>query len=133
LSRIRKAHNRKKDDNLIDDIPGNDGQQRTSLHLDSNKDHLDKPSGLGEPMQLSIHGQRGPANQSNASIRSKAEQYLQQYKDNSQWRFGLFFDYEYEEYPERGTRSLFEKKNSDCPILWIRIDPDGEYIRKIKV
>ena len=42
-------------------------------------------------------------------------------------------DYEYEEYPERGTRSLFEVKNIDCPILWIRIDPEVEYIRKVKV
>jgi hypothetical protein len=84
-------------------------------------------------MKLSIHRQLGSAKQSNASIRIKAEKYLQQYKDNSQWRFGLFFDYKYKDYPERGTRSLYEKKNSDCPILWFQIDPDGEYIRKIKV
>jgi len=42
-------------------------------------------------------------------------------------------DYEYEEFPERGTKSLFEVKNIDCPILWIRVDPDFEYIRKVKV
>ena len=42
-------------------------------------------------------------------------------------------DYELEEYPERKTKSLFEVKNIECPILWIRVDPEIEYIRKVKV
>lgn len=42
-------------------------------------------------------------------------------------------DDEYEEYPERGTRSLFELKNIDCPILWIRVDPEIETIRRVKI
>jgi hypothetical protein len=43
------------------------------------------------------------------------------------------FDYEFKEYPERGTKSLFQRKNTDSPILWIRIDPDCEYIRRVKI
>lgn len=61
-----------------------------------------------------------------------AEQLHQMMNDTNQWRFGMT-DYEFEEYPERGTKSLFEVKNIDCPILWIRVDPDVEYIRKVKV
>lgn len=52
--------------------------------------------------------------------------------DQNHWRFGLN-EYELEEYPERGTKSLFEVKNIDSPILWVRIDPEMEYIRKAKV
>jgi len=42
-------------------------------------------------------------------------------------------DDEFEEYPERGTRVLFEVKTIDCPILWLRVDPDIETIRRVKV
>ena len=55
--------------------------------------------------------------------------------DNIQWRFELT-DYEIEEFPQpqqRGIKRLFEVKNIESPILWIRIDPDFEYIRSVKV
>ena len=42
-------------------------------------------------------------------------------------------NYEYEEYPERGTKTLFDVKNLDCPILWVRVDPDMECLRRVKV
>ena len=51
--------------------------------------------------------------------------------DNSQWKFGLN-DFELEDYPY-GTKNLFEVKNLESPVLWIRVDPDMEYIRKVKV
>lgn len=41
-------------------------------------------------------------------------------------------DFELDSYPY-GTKNLFEVKNLDSPVLWIRIDPDMEYIRKVKV
>lgn len=41
-------------------------------------------------------------------------------------------DFELEDYPY-GTKNLFDVKNLDSPILWIRVDPDMEYIRKVKV
>jgi hypothetical protein len=31
-----------------------------------------------------------------------------------------------------GDKILFENKALDSPIMWLRIDPDLEYIRKIK-
>ena len=51
--------------------------------------------------------------------------------DNSSWKFGLN-DFELEDYPY-GTKNLFEVKNLEQPILWIRVDPDMEYIRKVEV
>ena len=52
-------------------------------------------------------------------------------EDNNSWKFGLN-DFELEDYPY-GTKNLFEVKNLESPILWIRVDPDMEYIRKVKV
>lgn len=52
--------------------------------------------------------------------------------DDNQWRFELT-EYEIEEFPKRGIKRLFEVKNIESPILWIRIDPDFEYIRSVKV
>lgn len=51
--------------------------------------------------------------------------------DNMQWKFGLN-DFELEEYPY-GTKNLFDVKNLESPVLWIRVDPDMEFIRKVKV
>jgi hypothetical protein len=52
--------------------------------------------------------------------------------ESNQWRFGMT-NYELEEYPERGTKTLFDVKNLDCPILWVRVDPDMECLRRVKV
>lgn len=41
-------------------------------------------------------------------------------------------DFELEEYPF-GTKNIFDVKNLESPVLWIRVDPDMEYIRKVKV
>ena len=51
--------------------------------------------------------------------------------DNSSWKFGMN-DFELEDYPY-GTKNLFEVKNLESPVLWIRVDPDMEYIRKVTV
>jgi hypothetical protein len=41
-------------------------------------------------------------------------------------------DHEYEEYDNvYETKNLFLK--NDCPILWIRVDPELETIRRVKV
>ena len=51
--------------------------------------------------------------------------------DNNQWRFDMS-DHEYEEYDNiYETKNLFLK--NDCPILWIRVDPELETIRRVKV
>lgn len=70
------------------------------MALDPNTDIFDNSLQIGPK----IPGQRGSAQD---PVKAKAEQYLQQYKDNSQWKFGFLFDYEFKEYPERGTKSLF--------------------------
>jgi hypothetical protein len=51
--------------------------------------------------------------------------------DHNSWKFG-FNDFELGGYPY-GTKNLFEVKNLESPVLWIRVDPDMEYIRKVKV
>lgn len=51
--------------------------------------------------------------------------------DNNSWKFGLN-DFELEDYPY-GTKNLFDVKNLESPVLWIRVDPDMEYIRKVEV
>lgn len=51
--------------------------------------------------------------------------------DSSSWKFGMN-DFELEDYP-LGTKNLFDVKNLESPVLWIRVDPDMEYIRKVKV
>ncbi len=51
--------------------------------------------------------------------------------DNNQWKFGLN-DLELEDYPIE-TKNIFEVKNLESSVLWIRVDPDMEYIRKVCV
>jgi hypothetical protein len=51
--------------------------------------------------------------------------------DHNQWKFGLN-DYELEDYPLE-TKNIFEVKNLESSVLWIRVDPDMEFIRKVKV
>jgi hypothetical protein len=41
-------------------------------------------------------------------------------------------EYELEGYPIT-TKNIFEVKNLESSVLWIRVDPDMEYIRKVKV
>jgi hypothetical protein len=40
-------------------------------------------------------------------------------------------EYELEGYPIT-TKNIFEVKNLESSVLWIRVDPDMEYIRKVK-
>ncbi len=51
--------------------------------------------------------------------------------DSGQWKFGLN-DLELEDYPIE-TKNIFEVKNLESSVLWIRVDPDMEYIRKVRV
>jgi hypothetical protein len=41
-------------------------------------------------------------------------------------------EYELEEYPIV-TKNIFEVKYLESSVLWIRVDPDMEYIRQVKV
>jgi hypothetical protein len=128
--KVRKAiHNKKREDNMMM-LDLND--QKQDDQIDSSKSAAE----IGQTHQndegvTSIMGK--PATKmAKQSTSEKAELLNQLMNDQNQWRFGLT-EYEFEEYPERGTKSLFEVKNIDSPILWIRIDPDMEYIRKAKV
>ena len=51
--------------------------------------------------------------------------------DNNTWKFGMN-DYELEDYPIT-TKTIFDVKNLESSVLWIRVDPDMEYIRRVKV
>ena len=51
--------------------------------------------------------------------------------DSLSWKFGLN-DFELSEYPY-GTKALFDVKTLDNPVLWIRLDPDMEFIRHVTV
>ena len=51
--------------------------------------------------------------------------------ENGSWKFGKN-QYELEGYPFE-TKDMFDVKNLESPVLWIRVDPDMEYIRKVKV
>lgn len=44
-------------------------------------------------------------------------------------------DYENEDFPESSTKlkALFDVKNLQDPVLWIRVDPEVEFIRKTKI
>jgi len=79
-----------------------------------------------------LYGGLNKRNQDGSKRTSVDEQLHQMLNDNNQWRFELT-DYEIEEFPKRGIKRLFEVKNIESPILWIRIDPDFEYIRSVKV
>lgn len=51
--------------------------------------------------------------------------------DNNHWKFGMN-EYELEDYPLQ-TKDIFDVKNLESSVLWIRVDPDMEYIRKVSV
>lgn len=57
---------------------------------------------------------------------------MQQINDDD--NFGLQ-DYENEDFPESSTKlkALFDVKNLQDPVLWIRVDPEVEFIRKTKI
>jgi len=48
--------------------------------------------------------------------------------------FGQFKmnEFELEDYPQE-TKSIFQDLNNSNPVLWIRVDPDMEFIRKVRV
>lgn len=101
------------------------------LMMDFNDQRRDeeKPKESGNSGQLD----KILSSKSSRSISLAEVEKLQQLlNDNNEWRFGMA-DYEFEEYPERKTKSLFEVKNGECPILWVRVDPEYEYIREVKV
>ena len=41
-------------------------------------------------------------------------------------------EFELEGFPAE-TKNIFRKELDNNPVLWIRVDPDMEYIRKVKV
>lgn len=41
-------------------------------------------------------------------------------------------EFELEDFPPE-TKNIFRKEMDNNPVLWIRVDPDMEYIRKVKV
>lgn len=61
-----------------------------------------------------------------------AEQLYQIQSDNNQWRLGMTED-EFEEYPDWISNKLFQVNQIECPVLWVRVDPDAETIRRVKV
>jgi hypothetical protein len=42
-------------------------------------------------------------------------------------------EYIFDEQQIMAMRNLFDIKNFESPILWIRVDPDFELIREVKV
>jgi hypothetical protein len=48
--------------------------------------------------------------------------------------FGQFKmnEFELEDYPQE-TKNIFQDLNNSNPVLWIRVDPDMEFIRKVKI
>lgn len=66
------------------------------------------------------------------SSKQLAEQLYQIQSDNHQWRLGMTDD-EFEEYPDWISTKLFQVSQIECPILWVRVDPDVETIRRVKV
>jgi len=48
------------------------------------------------------------------------------------WKFEMN-DFELDNFPSE-TKKLFQNRELDSnPVLWIRVDPDMEFIRKIRV
>ena len=48
------------------------------------------------------------------------------------WKFEMN-EFELEDFPQ-DTKSIFSGRDLDNnPVLWIRVDPDMEYVRKVKV
>ena len=41
-------------------------------------------------------------------------------------------EFELEDFPHE-TKNIFRKELDNNPVLWIRVDPDMEFIRKVKV
>ena len=41
-------------------------------------------------------------------------------------------EFELEDFPAE-TKNIFRKGHDNNPVLWIRVDPEMEYIRKVKV
>ena len=41
-------------------------------------------------------------------------------------------EFELEDFPSE-TKNIFSQEKDNNPVLWIRVDPDMEYIRKVKV
>jgi hypothetical protein len=41
-------------------------------------------------------------------------------------------EFELEDYPSE-TKNIFSSGLNNSPVLWIRIDPDMEFIRKVEV
>ena len=76
----------------------------------------------------------GGSNKQNHDVskRTSDDEQLHQMLNDNKKRFELT-DYEIEEFPKREIKRLFEVKNKESSILWIRIDPDFEYIRSVKV
>jgi hypothetical protein len=48
------------------------------------------------------------------------------------WKFEMN-EFELEDFPQ-DTKNIFQNRELDNnPVLWIRVDPDMEYIRKVTV
>lgn len=69
----------------------------------------------------------------NGPINHNQQNDMQQHHliDTSSWKFGLN-DFELSDYP-LDTKKYFDVKTLESPVLWIRVDPDMEFIRKVKV
>ena len=51
---------------------------------------------------------------------------------NADWKFDMN-EFELEDFPQE-TKNIFQGKELDNnPVLWIRVDPDMEFLRKVKV
>lgn len=76
-------------------------------------------------------GKSGAGGQSSGNNGASSIAQERHYIDNSTWKFGLN-DFELQDYP-LDTKKYFDVKTLESPVLWIRVDPDMEYIRKVKV
>ena len=61
-----------------------------------------------------------------------AEQLYRIQRENAAQSFQLTDDQQ-KDFSHRGILRLFEIRNMECPVLWIRIDPNNETLGRVKV
>ena len=66
---------------------------------------------------------------SSNNLHMQAKQMVQ---NNDVWKFEMN-EFELEDFPQE-TKNIFTTRElENNPVLWIRVDPDMEYIRQVKV
>lgn len=72
--------------------------------------------------RIGVHSERDTATTSQAA-QMMLNQDVQKFEMN---------EFELEDFPSE-TKNIFSQEKDNNPVLWIRVDPDMEYIRKVKV